>query len=457
MRIIFLWILLAIATELSAEVRLAEVFTSNMVLQQGKPICIWGMAEEGERLTIRFAGQKVITTADADKHWSVELKPMHASEKPRKIFVSGKHNMIVLNNILIGEVWLASGQSNMEYSMNNHPHFIKPRKGDPDYLLHEWERAENPNIRLLYIEKNLKCDTLPTKGWQMVGKESLKPFSAAAWFFAKMLQDSLRIPIGIISSSWGGTKIEKWTPGIGMQYKKMVEPLTPFAIRGVLWYQGESNLIDGDTDIYTDKQKHLITSWRSAWHDDTLPFYYVQISPLTYSQRKAEPYAKRWTDLPRFWEAQTRCLVMPHTGMVVTTDIPEDINDIHPPYKWIVGERLARWALHDTYGYSIECEGPTLRSVRIEGDKAMLEFDHADGGLITSDGKAPNWFYTNSLRNGFFKRTDAVIDGNKVIVTINPQVDLPIIRFGYDEVAQPNLRNRTGLPAVPFEYKVQRK
>lgn len=148
---------------------------------------------------------------------------------------------------------------------------------------------------------------------------------------------------------------------------------------------------------------------------------------------------------------------MPHTGMVVTTDIPEDINDIHPPYKWIVGERLARWALHDTYGYSIECEGPTLRSVRIEGDKAILEFDHADGGLITSDGKAPNWFYTNSLRNGFFKRTDAVIDGNKVIVTINPKVDLPIIRFGYDEVAQPNLRNRTGLPAVPFEYKVQRK
>ncbi|MCR5715015.1 MAG: sialate O-acetylesterase [Bacteroidales bacterium] len=454
MRIIILCVLLALTTVVKAEVRLADVFSSNMVLQQEQPIPVWGTAEKGETVTVRFSGKTQKVVADPEGHWMAELAPCRAAFKPQQLRVAGKRNVIVLNNILVGEVWLASGQSNMEYSMNNHPQYVKPQKGDPDFLLHAWEKASNPHIRLLYIEKNVNCDTLPTQGWKMTDQASLKPFSAAAWFFAQMLQDSLRVPVGIISTSWGGTKIEEWTPGTGRRYAKMVEPMAPFAIRGFIWYQGESNLIDGDTDIYVSKMERLVNLWRQAWKNDSLPFYYVQISPLMYSQRKGDPVPKTWLDLPRFWDAQTACLKIPHTGMVVTTDIPERLNDIHPPYKWIVGERLARLALHDTYGRKIAYSGPQLASARIEGNQAILEFSHAEDGLVTADGKDPDWFYT-SQRNGSFAKANAVIDGTCVKVTLSPQTQHPVIRFGYDEVAQPNLRNKAGLPAIPFEYRFE--
>ena len=297
---IVLCLLTACTFGVRAEVKVAEVFSSHMVLQREKAVKVWG-------------------TADADGRWMVELNPMKATAKPQTMTISGKKNRVVLKNLLVGEVWLASGQSNMEYSMNAHPKYAKPQKGDSDYLKHEWEKAKNPHIRLLYIEKNLNCDTLPTHGWQMVTQESLTPFSAAAWFFAEMLQDSLQVPVGIITSAWGGTYIEDW--------------------------------MDGDTDIYTQKQQHLVNQWRKAFRDDSLPFYYVQISPFIYSTRR-ELVAKTWLDLPRFWDAQTRCMdVISNSGMVVTTDIPENLNDIHPPYKWVVGFRLARWALHDVYDY----------------------------------------------------------------------------------------------------------
>ena len=302
----------------------------------------------------------------------------------------------------------------------------------------------------------MKSDTLPTKGWEQVNQKSLKPFSAAAWFFAKMLQDSLKVPVGIISSSWGGTRIEEWTPEIGKRYQKMIQPMVPFAIRGFLWYQGESNLIDdGDTDAYAPKMERLINSWRNAWGKQDLPFYYVQISPLRYSQRKEDIIPKTWIDLPRFWDAQTQCMQIPYTGMVVTTDIPEDLDDIHPPYKWIVGERLGRWALHNIYGFiNLECCGPTLKSIVRQGDKVIIEFDHCENGLTTSDGENPNWFYANVQRSGRFAKVKATIDGKYVILDIPLSIEHPIIRFGYDEEAQPNLRNKAGLPAISFEYKL---
>ena len=353
--------------------------------------------------------------------------------------------------------------------MNNHPQYKKPKRGDADYQLKVWREANNPNIRVLYVKKDLKSDVLPTDGWQRVDSTSLKPVSAAAWFFAKMLQDSLQIPVGFISSSWGGTFLEEWIP-IGEvkklkgeklkdrrpMYEHLMAPLVGYTLRGFLWYQGESNLMDlRDIDTYTSKQEHLVNTWRTLWNDQQLPFYYVQISPYLYSTRREDVVQKTWIDLPRFWTAQAEAMRQKNTGMVVTTDIPDVLNDIHPPYKWLVGERLCRWALNRTYGFShVECQGPTLKNATRQGDKVILEFDHCDGGLVTSDGKAPDWFWANTRNHGSFRKENATIEGNTIILQISEKLAHPIIRFGYDETAQPNLRNRDGLPAPSFEIEL---
>lgn len=468
-----------LAAPAAAKVALPNVFGDNMVLQQGKPLNIWGTADAGERVTVRVKNQTVRTTAADDGRWSVVIKPLGVSAKAVRFTVAGRDNSISLSGVLVGEVWLASGQSNMEYSMNAHPKYCKPRKGDPDRLLHEYESAADPLMRIMYVEKKLDRDTLPTAGWQVAGRESLREFSAAAYFFAKSLRDSLGVPVGVISSSWGGTAIETWTPAamyrgsaafggkmdgnrlrtngesVGWRYDRMIAPIAPMTLRGFLWYQGETNLINGDTDIYEEKMCLLVDGWRKAWDDTSLPFYYVQISPLDYSTRREYSIPKTWQDLPRFWDAQTRCLeTISGTGMVVTTDIPENLRDIHPPYKWIVGERLARIALNKTYGRTdVVCSGPTVRSITAEDDKLVVEFDNTGGGLTTRDGKAPDWFWAKT-RKGRFARVKAELRDNKVYLDRTALAARTVVRFGWDEIAQPNLINREGLPAVPFSMAV---
>ena len=453
--------MLTLVTTALAEVKVAEAFSSHMVLQREKPVSVWGVADAGEKVKVSFGKQTLGTTADKEGRWKVTLKAMPANSRPQVMTISGRKNKIRLTDVLVGEVWLASGQSNMEYSMNNHLRYRKPQKGDADYQLKAWREANNPNIRVLYVRPDLNSDVLPTDGWQRVDSTSLKPVSAAAYFFARMLQDSLQVPVGFISSSWGGTRIEEWipdgkTPGRRPMYEHLIRPLTGYALRGFLWYQGEANLLDlGETDVYTAKQEHLVDVWRGLWNDADLPFYYVQISPYLYSIRREDIVQKTWIDLPRFWTAQAKAMRQKNTGMVVTTDIPDVLNDIHPPYKWIVGERLCRWALNCTYGFThVECQGPTLKGATRDGDKVILEFDHCDGGLATSDGKQPDWFWANTRNYGSFRKEDATIDGNKIILHIPESLAHPVIRFGYDETAQPNLRNKAGLPAAPFEYKL---
>lgn len=457
-----------------AQVTLPKVIGDNMVLQQGKKVNIWGEATPGERVTVKFQRQTKKTVADAEGHWSVQLDEMTATHKPQQMTIRDKKNTIRLKNILIGEVWLASGQSNMEYSMNNHPKYAKAKKGNPNQLKEEWEKANNPIIRLMYVKKDLNSDTLPSNGWQTLSQESLAPMSAAGYFFAKRLVEELDVPVGIISTSWGGTRIETWTSEeayaesplfknkldehkidghrVGERYDKMVAPMVPFTLRGFLWYQGESNLIDlGPTDNYADKQRVLVESWRKAWGDETLPFYYVQISPYTYSARRGDLVANAWDALPRFWEEQTACLQIPHTGMVVTTDLVDNVKDIHPSYKWIVGERLARLALAKDYEKtSIVYSGPIYKGIKVEGKKVIIEFDHTHGGLKTTDGKAPDWF-TVKLNNGrYSKPQTAVIEGNTVVLTHDRLDPSGSVRFAWDEVAMPNLVNGEGLPACPF-------
>ncbi|MBQ8607932.1 MAG: hypothetical protein IJ417_07070 [Bacteroidaceae bacterium] len=467
-----LW--MALPLLMVAQVTLPKVISDNMVLQQGKKVNIWGEAAPGERVIVKFQRQTKKTVADEQGRWSVQLDELKATHKPQQMTVRGKKNTIRLKNILIGEVWLASGQSNMEYSMNNHPKYAKAKKGNPNRLKEEFEQANSPIIRLMYVKKELKSDTLPSNGWQTLSQETLAPMSAAGYFFAKRLVEELDVPVGIISTSWGGTRIETWTPEeayaesplfkeklkehkidghrVGERFYKMVEPMIPFTLKGFLWYQGESNLIDlGPTDNYYDKKKTLIECWRKAWKDDALPFYYVQISPYTYSTRRGDFVANAWDALPRFWEEQTRCLQIPKTGMVVTTDLVDNVKDIHPSYKWTVGERLARLALAKDYGKTetVFC-GPTYKSLKVEGKKVVIEFDHTYGGLKTSDGKAPDWF-TVKLNNGrYSKPQSAYIEENRVVLTHERLDPSGSVRFAWDELAMPNLINGEGLPALPF-------
>lgn len=444
---------LFLSVSLYAQITLPIVLSDHMVLQQGKKVNIWGKAQPHEVVTIRFQKQAKRITADQSGDWAVKLDELVATYQPQTLTIQSRSDKKVLNDILIGEVWLASGQSNLEYSMNEHPRYAKPMKGNPNILKEAYEATSNPLIRMLYVEKVLNSDTLPSKGWQQNSQESLASISAAAYFFAQSLVDSLNVPVGIISSSWGGTPIETWTPGEGERYKKMIESLVPYTLKGFLWYQGENNLSTGDMDNYATKQRMLVDRWRSAWDDYQLPFYYVQLAPYLYSQNRNAP-PKTWESLPRFWEVQTSFLTTPYTGMVVTTDLVDNVRDIHPSYKWIIGKRFARIALAKAYGRShLVYSGPTYKRMTITNEEVILEFDHIGSGLATRNGEQPNWFQLKEGQ-GEFRRVEAEIMDNKIVIKRSNSMLLPVVRFAWDEVAMPNLCNKEGLPALSFRTAV---
>ncbi len=452
MKHLFLLSFLLVCTVMKAQVKLPEVFTDNMVLQQGKKITLWGEAAPGEKVSVRFQKQKLQTVADANGRWEVALNELTATTKPQKLTVKGKKNTVKLENILVGEVWLVSGQSNMEYSMNDHPHYQKPYKGDPDYLKKAFDAANSPNIRVMYIDKNLKVDSLPTKGWQTLSPEALSPVSAIGYFFAKRLTDELGVPVGIISTSWGGSNIESWSVPEGKRWKKMVKPMAGYGLRGFLWYQGCADLLEGDMENYGDMQRKLIGDWRREWKDDSLPFYYVQLAPYAYSDRKTDERGTAWDILPRFWQVQESCLDVLNTAMVTTTDLVDDIKDIHPSYKWIVAERLALCALARDYGKDVEYRGPHFKQMSLEEGKIIVEFDHVGSGLTTNDGKAPTWFWFRNER-GHWKRAKqvSIVDGNKVVIEYPNYFRPASVRFAWDDRAQPNLTSKEGLPAWSFK------
>lgn len=475
-KLIFSLLLLASFYNLQA-IELPKVISDNMVLQRSKKVNIWGTAEPNETILVSFKKQSKKTKANAEGKWSLFLDPLEASATPAIMEIKGAKDQITLKNILVGEVWLASGQSNMEYSMNNHPKYAKPKKGNPNYLSNAFSDKQDPRLRLLYVNKDLKSKTLPSDGWHISDSTALAPTSAAAYFFAKKLMQELNVPVGIITSAWGGTPIENWTPmqayssnslfadkitrgkldnqQIGMRFEAMIRPMAPYTLAGFLWYQGETNLINGDIAVYIDKQKALIDSWRSAWNDTKLPFYYVQIAPHYYSHRQKDKIKHTSETLPEFWGAQTQVMKrVANTGMVVTTDLVDNLADIHPSYKWIVGERLANWALAKQYGKkSMVYSGPVFKKMRIEGDKAILEFDSTGSGLkTTSNDGSLSWFQIRSADGGF-QKANAVIVDNKVIVS-HEKIKKPVeVRFAWDEEAMPDFFNKEGLPALPFRTK----
>lgn len=445
---------LSLLSMMSAALRMPPVFTSGMVLQRDMPVRIWGEASPLTAVTVRFGGQKQRTLSDADGHWQLSLLPMAASTSGRTLSVTSGKESLVLDDVLVGEVWLASGQSNMEYNMEHawyRQDILKawePAQG-PNIQREEWEKASAPMMRTLFVERCLSTDTLPTIGWKTIDQKSLRPMTAVGYFFAKNLIDSLQVPVGIINASWGGTPIQAWTNG--EQFQHMIRPLVPFTIRGCLWYQGEANLQMGETDKYASMFRQMVSLWRQLWSNEDLPFYTVQLAPFAYSQARDRLTSLDITQLPRFREVQDQCsLSMSGVSMVVTTDLCDNLNDIHPTYKWVIGNRLARQALARTYHKSICSEGPRMTSFSVNGDELTVHFDSHGGSLKTSDGKAPTCFQVAGRDGRFRTATISRISGNDIILSASKVANPCQVRFAWDEAARPNLYNAEGLPAYPF-------
>ncbi len=452
-----------VAGPVRADVKLPKVIGSNMVLQQKAPLPIWGTAEPGEEVTVSVGDNTASAKAGADGKWSVKLKEMPAGG-PYEVVVKGK-NEIKLTNVLIGEVWVASGQSNMEWSVAAS---LNPQQ--------EIEAAKYPNIRLFHVRKTPAvtpaAEVVLDREWSECSPATIGNFSAVAYFFGRHLHKELNVPVGLINTSWGGTAIEPWTPIAGFDsveslkgisqaakvqqenpgdakpnhgapthlYNGMVHPLVPFGIRGAIWYQGESNR--GQGVAYEQRMHALINGWRSVWGQGDFPFLYVQLAPYRYGP--SDPQFL----LPQIWEAQTKVLAMKNTGMAVTTDIT-NLSDIHPTNKQDVGKRLALWALAKTYGKSdLVYSGPLYKSMKVDGNKVRIEFDHG-GGLKSRDGKPLAWF-TIAGKEGDFVEAKAEIEGNAVVVSSEKITDPAAVRFGWDQLAEPNLMNAEGLPASPF-------
>jgi sialate O-acetylesterase len=449
-----------------AAITLPQVLADNMVLQRHKPLPIWGQAAPGEQVTVAFGRQHKQATADASGHWQVVLDPLPASATPAVMTLAGE-NRITLHNILVGEVWLCSGQSNMEYTMNKSAKHAAAARSQGLHA-EDFKKVKNPSLRVFLVRRDLRKPGQLNKGWQQAGYENLKDFSAAAYHFGEKLAQELGVPLGLISAAVPGSRIEPWIAAEvfapvfqtqlaaslagaepGKHYDGMVAPLAPFALRGFLWYQGESNCFLNETTSYTEKMRLLIMSWRRAFKGQELAFHFVQLAPFYYSRSTGGDQAHTVETLPAFREAQAAVLDMPHTGMVVTTDLVDNPEDIHPAYKWEIGRRLALVALHKTYGRKkVMASGPAFKSLKIRQNQVELSFDHA-GGLLSRDGKPLDGF-TVAGDDGRFVPAQAVIKGGKVIVSA-PDVALPLaVRFAWHEAAQPNLFNKAGLPAVPF-------
>jgi sialate O-acetylesterase len=435
------------------------VIGNDMVLQQGSSLPIWGWADKGEEVTVSVAGQTVSGKAGDDGRWEVKLAKLEAApdEKPLEMTIKGSSGEpITLKNILIGEVWVCSGQSNMELGIavaKNGPAEIKAANY-PEIRLFTVPkvRAHEPakDVKAAWAECNPK--TISAGGWG--------GFSAAAYYFGRDLHKKLKVPVGLIFTSWGGTPAEQWTSKKALEaepllkglagkgenstlYNAMIAPLVPFAIRGAVWYQGEANV--GRAAQYRVLLATMIRDWRTDWAQGDFPFGIVQIAPYKYGNEDKNggiPEAELWES-----ELITAEKV-PNTGVAVTMDIGE-LTNIHPKNKQDVGHRLALWALATVYGQKVVYSGPIYKSMEIDGDKIKISFDHVDGGLKSRDGQ-PLTEFTITGPDGKFEPAKAEIEGATVVVQSDKVSNPVAARFAFHDTAQPNLENKEGLPAAPF-------
>jgi sialate O-acetylesterase len=452
------WGIAAWAAAAAGAVKLPAVIGNNMVLQRGMSVPVWGWADKGEEVAVNVAGQTLKTKAGDDGRWKVTLAKL-ASGSPLTMTIKGSSgSKITLQDILVGEVWVCSGQSNMAIGV------AACKNGRQEVAV-----ANHPQIRLFLVaQAQAPQPAADVKGrWRICTPENIangKPdcggFSAVAYYFGRQLHGDLKVPIGLIDTSVGGTPAEFWTSRKTLEanptlkplaqgessglYNAMLAPLMPYAIRGAVWYQGETNVPRAYQ--YRTLFPAMIGNWRADWGQGDFPFGFVQIAPYRkYStEGKQDPKC-----CPELWEAQLMTLKSaPNTGMVVTTDIG-DLNDIHPANKQDVGRRLALWALAKAYGKKLVYSGPIYKSMTVEGNKIRLRFDHVGGGLIAKDGKSLTDFTIAGPDQKFAPAKAKIVE--KTIVVESDQVAQPVaVRYAWRNDAAPNLANKEGLPASPF-------
>ncbi len=482
-----------------SEVRPSPLFSDHAVLQQGIPVPVWGTAAPGEVVTVTFAGQTVSATAGADGAWKVALKPLPANATPQTMVLKGSADQreLRLADILVGEVWLCSGQSNMQFGLKQSLQAEAAIAG-----------ADDVGLRLLTVDR--KHADAPLSGfngrWTNCTPASVPGFSAVAYFFGRDLRRSLKVPVGLIHASWGGTPAEAWTPRAALSadpelrailerqavaektfdpvktqarfeaeqakhreavrvakeqkkpaprgprapespaasqrrpsalYNAMIAPLVPYALKGAIWYQGEAN--SGRAREYRKLFPAMIGSWRAAWGQGAFPFLFVQIAPHGGMS-------------PEIREAQLlTAQSVPATAMAVITD-HGDAQDIHPRAKEPVGARLALAARAVAYGEKLVSSGPVFKALEVKGSQAVLHFASVGGGLVAKDGILKD--FTVAGADGKFVPAAARIEGDTVVVTAEGVAQPVKVRYGWAPVPVGNLYNAEGLPATPFRSDV---
>jgi sialate O-acetylesterase len=438
-----------------AQLRLPAILSSGMVLQQNDSVTFWGWGYNSEAVKIIPSWNSVATVTKVSNigRWMAKIKTP-AAGGPYDIVIKSPDAEIILNDILIGEVWLCSGQSNMEWNYYNGVKNLKEEL--PLAYNNQLRFFQIPRMASDYPQEDVKAS------WKLCDSNSLKTFSAVGYYFGKRLNKQLDVPIGLINASWGGTPAEVWTPAeyiegdtilkkaaalltevpwgpikTAMNYNGMLSPITRFTLAGAIWYQGESNA--GTNSTYSRLMTRMIDAWRKKW-EKNFPFYYVQIAPFKYGNKNIGALLQ---------EQQTRAMTHPGTGMVVVTDLIDTITDIHPRNKTDVGIRLANWALSETYRQSVgSYKSPMYRQMEMKNDKMILYFDNVPNGWLVK-GKSITGFYISA--NGVeWLDADAKIDKDKIIVW-NKKVKQPAhIRFGFGNTIVGNVFSVEGLPLCPF-------
>lgn len=468
---LFILAFLLFAIPCKSEVKLPAIFTDNMVLQRDKPLKIWGWADKNEKITVQFNGQVQTTKAGKDGNWSIQFDAMPVMAQPLTMEVEGK-NKITLENLLIGDVWVCSGQSNMQWTLSG------LQVGE-----YEAGTADYANMRMFTVSREMalsKQDDLNGSGWKVASGEELLDFSAVAFYFGKYLVEKTGIPIGLISTSWGGTNVEAWTSMETLHkyehiatvyneldktidysksateeqkekrahvnrapsslFNQMIHPLLNLSITGAIWYQGESNA--GRALAYASLFPDMILDWRKHWGEGEFPFLFVQLASFN------RPETQTW---PELREAQRNTLELPNTGMAVTTDIGHPTN-IHPQNKWDVGKRLALPALHMVYEKEITYSGPVLESVDVGDGKLTLTFSQVGNGLkVMGDSDYLMGFEVSSDNRSFEFGMARIVDAHTIEVWSEKVKDPQYIRYAWQNYpAYANLMNSESLPASPF-------
>ena len=469
----------------SGEVRLANVFADHMVLQREQPVRVWGWADAGAKIAVRLAGQTAEVTADEDGAWEAVLEPLTASAEGRTLAVVCDDEQVLIQDVLVGDVWHASGQSNMAMTVAA---VLEQLPAAEPRVAH----ADVPVVRFCRIDagesREPLADLAVRAEWRVCTPETARGVSAVAFFFAERLHEATRVPVAVIDSSRGGTPIEPFIPreafvghptlveelvlgdrddldGIwrlpggvrardanwlpGRLFHSRLAPLARLPVRGCVWYQGESNAgVQEDPRDYQHKMRALVRGWRQAFGDEALPFFYVQL-----------PGSGAGAGWPYLREQQRLAADEPGVGMVVTVDLEGE--GIHPPNKVGVGRRLAAWALAEVHGQEVPAKGPSVASHEICGHEVVVRFAHAEGGLITATkrgleppretpGVAPAHFEVAD-REGRWHAATARIEGDAVVVASDAVAEPVAARYAYAVTPVGcNLYNRSGLPASPF-------